>query len=65
MTQKPQSPIATDRLKSAVKALSDLTLEFPEKKRSELLREVELKFDLSPLECQFLENHFNSSPPAD
>lgn len=62
MTQKPSSPIASDRLTSAVKALSELSLEFPEKKRSELLREVELKYDLSPLECEFLDNHFSSKP---
>jgi hypothetical protein len=60
MTQDARSPIGQDKLQSAVKALSELALKFPEKKRNELLREIELKYDLSPLDCEFLNRHFNN-----
>ena len=60
MAADSSSPIAQDRLKNAVKLLSELTETFPEKTRKELLREVELKYDLSPLECEFLNKHFTN-----
>ncbi len=47
-------PISGDRLKKAVLAFSELLEEFPEKSRAELLQLIMLKFDLSPLECEFL-----------
>lgn len=59
MNQDTRSPIGQDKLRSAVKALSELALKFPEKKRNELLKKIELKYDLSPLDCEFLDRHFN------
>ena len=32
--------------------------EHPEKKRDVLYQEAEIRFDLSPLECEFLNSHF-------
>ena len=55
------SPIAQDTLKNAIKMLSELALAHPEKERKELIEEITLKFDLSPLECEFLNNHFSLS----
>jgi hypothetical protein len=62
MPQEQKSPIATDKLQAALKALSELALKFPEKNRGELLQQVELKYDLSPRECEFLNRHFNTKP---
>jgi hypothetical protein len=59
MPQEQKSPIAKDKLQAALKALSELTLKFPEKNRGELLQQVELKYDLSPRDCEFLNRHFN------
>jgi hypothetical protein len=58
MTQETKSPIAKDKLQAAVKALSELVLKYPEKKRGELLQLIQLQYDLSPLDCEFLNRHF-------
>ena len=48
-----------DKMKKAIKEFSELLLESPGKNRWQLLQQVELKYDLSPQECEFLNNHFN------
>ncbi len=50
-----------DKLKNAITAFSELVLKHPDKKRTTLLNQVEIKFDLSPRECQFLHDHFSNS----
>ncbi len=47
------------KMKKAIKEFSELLLESPEKNRWQLLQQVELKYDLSPQECEFLNNHFS------
>ena len=59
MSQSSNSPLARDKLKSAVSQFSELTKKFPQKTRQELLKEIELKFDLSPLESEFLQRHLS------
>ncbi|MEK6200921.1 MAG: hypothetical protein N2A40_00665 [Desulfobulbaceae bacterium] len=44
-------------MKKAICAFSELLQEHPEKSRLSLLHQVELQFDLSPKECEFLNNH--------
>ncbi len=58
MTQNDSTPIGQDKLQSAVKALSELVRKYPEKSRSEILHEIQLRYDLSPLDCEFLQRHF-------
>lgn len=53
----PQN-LAGDKLKKAVIAFNELLEQYPEKTRSVLLNEVEIRFDLTPRECQFLHDHF-------
>ncbi len=48
-----------DKLKKAITCFSELLTTKPDKSRQELLHEVEIKFDLSPRECEFLDNHFS------
>jgi len=62
MVQQSSSPLAKDKLKKAVQAFSELVDQFPQKSRRELLHEIQLKFDLSPVECDFLNKHFSSNP---
>ena len=59
MPDDSRSPIAKDKLQAAVAAFSELARDFPDKSRKELLREIELKFDLSPLDCEFLNRHLS------
>ena len=51
------SPLGKDKLKKAVQYFSELVDSHPEKSRLELLRKVELQFDLSPADCEFLNKH--------
>ena len=47
-----------ERLKKAVKWISSSTLECPDKKRGIILREAQLRFDLTPAECEFIDSNF-------
>ena len=47
-----------EKIKKALVELSELLKNTPEKKRSLLLQQVAMKYDLSPNECAFLERHF-------
>ena len=46
-----------DKLQKAIKEFSELVEQHPEKERKKLLQEIELKFDLSPKDCDFLNRH--------
>ena len=50
---------AGDKLRKALRWLSEATQECPDKKREDILREAEIRFDLSPAECEFLDNNFS------
>jgi len=49
-------------LKKAVCWISETVREFPSKTRNEILKDAELRFDLSPMECEFINNNFNELP---
>jgi len=59
MADQISSPIGGDKLKKAMRNFSELIDSFPEKSRLELLQKVELKYDLSPAECEFLNKNFS------
>ncbi|MCK4839153.1 MAG: hypothetical protein KAS94_10130 [Desulfobulbaceae bacterium] len=48
-----------DKLKKALRWISEATQEGPDQKREDILREAETRFDLSPAECEFLDNNFS------
>jgi len=50
---------AGDKIKKALQTFSELLEKQPEKSRLALLHEVEVRFDLSPKECEFLNSHFD------
>jgi hypothetical protein len=54
------TPVQTQsaNLKKAICWLSEAVKEHPEKKRSSIISEVELRFDLTPAECEFLNGNF-------
>ena len=57
------SPLGKDKLKKAVQYFSELVDAHPEKSRLELLQKVELQFDLSPADCEFLNKHLAGTNP--
>ncbi|MGV1099046.1 hypothetical protein ACUUL3_06490 [Thiovibrio sp. JS02] len=46
-------------MKKALCWMSETLLANPEKKRVAVLKEAEIRFDLSPAECEFLDKNFN------
>lgn len=48
-----------DKMRKAIKWISEMHLEHPEKSREKIIREVQIRFDLSPKECEFLESNFS------
>ncbi len=56
-----QSPLRSQsaNLKKALQWMAEALQQHPEKKRASVLREAELRFDLTPLECEFLDKHFS------
>jgi hypothetical protein len=59
---RDQSPLQTPsaNLKKALTWMSETLQNQPEKKRAAVLQEAELRFDLTPLECAFLDKHFSA-----
>jgi hypothetical protein len=47
----------SDKLKKALRWVTETLQEHPEKQRTVVLREALLRYDLTPLECEFLEKH--------
>ena len=52
-------PQESEKLRQAVRWISEETLQHPEKKRKQIIREAELRFDLTPAECEFLDKKFS------
>ncbi|MFH7325070.1 hypothetical protein [Desulfurivibrio sp. C05AmB] len=50
-----------EKLRRAIGWLSECLQDDPTRKRRDLLREAEIRFDLSPAECEFLDKNFASS----
>ena len=59
-TQQP-TQTAGDKTRQALSELCDLQQQYPEKNRQTLLKQVEIKFDLNPKECDFLDRNFQDS----
>ena len=51
---QPQSA----NLKAAIRWLSEVMQEHPEKQRQQVVRDAGLRFDLTPAECEFLDKNF-------
>ncbi len=59
------SPLGRDKLKKALHYFSELVASHPDKSRLELLHKVELQFDLSPADCEFLTKHLAGDGSAE
>jgi len=51
-----------EKLRKTIKWISEMQLSHPEKSRKEVMREAQIRFDLSPKDCEFLNNHFLQTP---
>jgi hypothetical protein len=62
MDMSDQSPVHSKsaNLKKALIWMAERLQSNPEKQRSTVLQEAELRFDLTPLECEFLDKHFSN-----
>ncbi len=56
-------PTGSDKMKKALRWLSEEMLSNPQKKRDTVIKEAEIRFDLSPAECEFLTKNFSGSAP--
>jgi hypothetical protein len=45
----------SENLKKALRWVADTLRDHPEKQRPAVLREAQLRYDLTPLECEFLD----------
>ncbi len=50
-----------DRIKKAIQWLGEAVLSQPDKSRKRLLEEAEIRFNLTPRECEFLNCNFGEA----
>ena len=55
-TTQPQG----DKIRQAVRWISEMVQEHPEKSRAKIVKEAGVRFDLTPRECTFLERDTNN-----
>ncbi len=48
-------------LQKAVAWISEIMQQHPDKQRAKVITEAELRFDLTPVECEFLCRHFHET----
>ena len=48
-----------EKIKKAVRWIGETLQLYPNKERSSLIKEAEIRFDLSPRECEFLDKNFS------
>ena len=46
---------SSDKMKKTLCWISEMIKEHPEKNRQQIIREAEMRFDLSPKECDFID----------
>ena len=54
-------PTGSDKMKKAISWMSEELLNSPQKKRDRVIKEAEIRLDLSPAECEFLSKNFGES----
>lgn len=57
MTQHTPTQTTSTKLKKALIWMSETLEAHPGKKRAAVVQEAELRFDLTPRECEFLDKH--------
>lgn len=57
-------PTGNEKVKKAISWVSEELLNNSRKRRNTLIKEAEIRFDLSPSECEFLTKNFSESAPS-
>ncbi len=57
MTDETTQPHG-EKLRKAIKWISETQLEHPEIKRREVIQQAQIRFNLSPRDCEFLNKNF-------
>ena len=65
MSASHPTQVKGDKIKNAISRFSELLERHPDKSRKTILDEVVIKYDLSPLECEFLHKHFSDTKKAE
>jgi len=60
MSQNTPTQTKSAKLKKALTWMAETLEAQPEKNRITILQEAELRFDLTPAECVFLDKHFGT-----
>ncbi len=60
MSAEQPTRLKGDRKKQALAELCLLLEKHPDKSRQSLLQQVEMKYDLTPAECEFLRRNFQN-----
>ena len=55
---------AGDKMKKTLCWISEMVKEHPEKKRQQIINEAEIRFDLSPKECDFIDRKLRTGLSA-
>lgn len=58
MSQVEEIQPTGDKMKKAITWISATILECPQKRRHTVIEEAQVRFDLSPKECEFLNKNF-------
>jgi len=59
MSETEQLQPPGEKMRKVLCWVAEILEQHPEKKRQEVLREAEIRFDLSPAECEFLDRNFS------
>lgn len=54
-----------DKMKKAIRWISETVSNNPEKSRTAILHEAEIRFDLSPKECEFINSNLAGAGPRE
>ncbi len=49
-----------EKLRKTIKWISETQLDHPEIKRREIIQQAQIRFNLSPKDCEFLNKNFSS-----
>ena len=52
-----------DKMKKTLRWISEMIKDHPEKSREKIISEAEIRFDLSPKECDFIDRRLRSKAP--
>lgn len=61
MSQVEEIQPTGDKMKKAISWISATILECPQKSRNTVIEEAQIRFDLSPKECEFLNKNFGDT----